>query len=602
MSTLFSPASHNTLTEGPRIPPELFEIFQSEADELLQSIENNLELLAANSANKEILWEIRRNAHTLKGAAGAVGIDAVVALSHLFEDVVNTFGRTSTASSLTLLSDIAGLARSVIDGNNSRISDKLSALRDRAARSDDPSPKVDLPAAVAPKHPQYSNPALNPANVARVSLLKIDECLSVAAQLLERESAIAAQIDILNAQGSELIRYAEKLEVADSREAILKSGREISSLGNAILLLATELASGAAFDKERNRDLNSKLETMRMIAFGTIAPRLMGSIRAACEEAGTRAELIIENGEAEIDTVLLADMAEPLLHLLRNSAVHGIETPEQRVSAGKSETGKIMLSVALDHAGYMITIADDGRGIDIEALKLKAEKAGIISPHDARALNDSDALQLIFLEGISTAKTLGMSAGRGVGMRIVKESVESKNGTIAVASIPGSGTIFTVSLPSYVSDRDRAKTKMELSADYGSAESISILVVDDSPSIRYAAVRTIESRGWRAIAASGGRAALAILSNINDLPAVIISDIEMPEMNGFELVANLKSDEKLCEIPVVMCSSRQDESCVRTMQELKVRGFVPKPFTENDLVKAIENAGAQISITSTADC
>ena len=156
---------------------------------------------------------------------------------------------------------------------------------------------------------------------------------------------------------------------------------------------------------------------------------------------------IIEGQETEVDRSVIEQLRDPLMHLLRNSVDHGIEPADARVAAGKPETGTVRLSAYQEKDIIIITINDDGKGIDPEAARQAAVKKNLLSAEAAADLSDSDAVNLIFASGLSTAGKVTEVSGRGVGLDVVKTNIELLNGSVTVASEIGKGTTFTVTLP-----------------------------------------------------------------------------------------------------------------------------------------------------------
>jgi two-component system, chemotaxis family, sensor kinase CheA len=157
--------------------------------------------------------------------------------------------------------------------------------------------------------------------------------------------------------------------------------------------------------------------------------------------------LILRGQETELDRSVIEEINDPLIHLLRNSVDHGIETPGERRAAGKNPRGTVILSARHEQGRIVLTVEDDGKGIDLEKLKKSAVNKGMISEAEAAVMPDDKAIDLIFASGVSTAKTVSDISGRGVGMDIVRNNIERLNGTILVDTHPGHGSTFTISLP-----------------------------------------------------------------------------------------------------------------------------------------------------------
>ena len=206
-----------------------------------------------------------------------------------------------------------------------------------------------------------------------------------------------------------------------------------------------ELPSALAYIERTISDLQYEVTQIRMIPVAHIFNRFPKLVRDICRSQRKKADLIVEGSDIEIDRTILEGIVDPLVHLLRNAVDHGIETPEERLSAGKPERGRIRLAAHREHGFVFITVEDDGRGIDVEKLKRKAVEKGLI-PENAK-MRDEDALKLIFIPGFSTSDRVTEISGRGVGMDVVKTRVESLGGSVEVYSEKGKGTSVVLKLP-----------------------------------------------------------------------------------------------------------------------------------------------------------
>ncbi len=183
----------------------------------------------------------------------------------------------------------------------------------------------------------------------------------------------------------------------------------------------------------------------RLVPLSTMIPRLYRTARAVALKQGKEFELILEGQETEVDRTVIEEIAGPLLHLMRNAVNHAIETPEVRLQQGKSAAGQIKLSAAYEGNQVVITVRDDGTGIDAERVRNAAIARGYIQPE--QVLSDSDIIEFIFRPGFSTAQVLSEESGRGVGLDVVRDSVSRLRGTLEVESTPGQGTAFTMKFP-----------------------------------------------------------------------------------------------------------------------------------------------------------
>ena len=475
----------------------------------------------------------------------------------------------------------------------------------------------------------------------------------------------------------------------------------------------------SVFDEQRRLidELQEWLLHVRMVEFGSLSPRLQRAVRVTCDEEQKKAELRIVNESVEVDTQILDSLIEPLMHLLKNSVAHGIEDTGTRRLMGKPDSGTISIAVENDETHIVLRVSDDGRGISPEAVKEKAVMLGQLTEAQAAELSDEEALELIFLPGLSTAEKLNLSAGRGVGMSIVKESIAAGRGSIMIESTSLKGTTFVVRMPlalavtkvllTRVSGRtyalplrpithiaeltddvfagidgkkvdihgkklplfqlpvflgnepveaaqllgrsalvyesaDRscaiaveevmtteevvikplAKPLDKINGILGAAilgngelvpiidmhsllrrktiksvpvpppapreKTISILIVDDSPSVRHMTSKVVKSAGWEPRTAKDGLDALEQLKACDDLPAIILSDIEMPRMDGYEFAASLQRSEKFSHIPVIMITSRTAEKHREKALENGVSQYLTKPYEDRELIDSIK--------------
>ncbi|MDB5556393.1 MAG: cheA, partial [Rhizobium sp.] len=192
-------------------------------------------------------------------------------------------------------------------------------------------------------------------------------------------------------------------------------------------------------------ELRDTMMVLRMVPVATLFSRFRRLVHDLAHETGKVIELVTEGESTEVDKTVIERLADPLVHLVRNSCDHGLETPDDRRAAGKIDSGRVTLSARQAGGEVIITIKDDGRGIDRERVRAKAESSGIIAPN--AQLSDQEVLQLILQPGFSTAQQVTNLSGRGVGMDVVKRTIESLRGTIDIASKPGEGSTITLRIP-----------------------------------------------------------------------------------------------------------------------------------------------------------
>jgi len=192
-------------------------------------------------------------------------------------------------------------------------------------------------------------------------------------------------------------------------------------------------------------ELRDNTMSIRMLEIGSTFSKFKRLVRDLSAELGKEIELIVHGGETEIDKTVIEKLGDPLVHLIRNSIDHGIETPQERVAAGKPAKGHITLTATHSGGSVLIEISDDGKGINKEAVLKKARANGIVS--ETAELPDKEVFELIFASGFSTAETISSVSGRGVGMDVVRRNIESLRGTIDITSTQGKGTTITLKLP-----------------------------------------------------------------------------------------------------------------------------------------------------------
>ncbi|MFL5320236.1 MAG: chemotaxis protein CheW, partial [Myxococcaceae bacterium] len=195
------------------------------------------------------------------------------------------------------------------------------------------------------------------------------------------------------------------------------------------------------------KDLHDKVMTVRMTPIQIITDRLPRVARDIARKRGREVDLVITGAEIELDRAILDELADPLLHLLRNCIDHGLESPDDRTAAGKKASGRLLINVRRDRDRVVVDMEDDGRGMDAEKLKAAAVARGLITADAAARMNEREAFMLSCLPGVSTARDVSDISGRGVGMDAVKRAVENVGGTLEIESEKGKGTRFTLRLP-----------------------------------------------------------------------------------------------------------------------------------------------------------
>jgi two-component system chemotaxis sensor kinase CheA len=194
-------------------------------------------------------------------------------------------------------------------------------------------------------------------------------------------------------------------------------------------------------------ELQEEIKRVRMLPLSTITTTFGRMVRDLAREQNKQVTLTIEGGETELDKRVLEQIKDPLIHLLRNAVDHGMETPAERERSGKPAGGHIVLSASQQGNRIVITVSDDGFGLDLEAIRMSATRKGLLRMGEADKLSDAEVANLIFNSGLSTSKIITDISGRGVGMDVVRQNVEELHGTLEVEFEPNQGTTFTMTLP-----------------------------------------------------------------------------------------------------------------------------------------------------------
>lgn len=525
------------------ITQEDLKLFLQEADEQIQVLDEDLIKLEKESDNSELMQEIFRAAHTLKGSSAMVGNQRMSELAHAMENVLDNVRKgaltvspqvidallhgldvlrllrkemvTDCAAPTEISDCVAELAAALNKGGQSNarnvrpvgslsLDDEARVRMDKARQEGKNAYRIEV--SLDPKTEwasvrcfqvvrELSSPADILATVPSMQEIEGGKagCLL---QLLITDSRSQDEIKSLIGTVPDVVKVevsaysaAEPAEttvakpslstdvITDKNKGEDKSNQtvrvDVSRLDTLLeqvgelVVKRNQLSQlgrivGEKFcDDEVVRNLaNSVVQiakiigtlqqdvmTIRLqpieIVFNTL-PRMM---RDLARKENKKIDFIIEGRETEVDRSVIEHLRDPLMHLLRNAADHGIETPEERIAAGKSETGTVWLSAYHEQDRIVINLKDDGKGIDPELLRQTAVRKGFLSPDAVAMLSDKEAINLILRSGFSTAKKVSEISGRGVGMDVVATNIEALGGTVDIASETGRWTQLTLTLP-----------------------------------------------------------------------------------------------------------------------------------------------------------
>ncbi len=542
------------------LDPELLASFYEEAEGHLQDMARLAGMLESQISvqhpvspeHREILRQIRRSVHTLKGAAAAVGLSNVSSFAHSAEDLSDWLYESAADISpeeIALLAQSGDLLESLVaDPGNARESE-VRALREklqaktgavgagfgvRGTGSAESAPERSRDAEIAAETRHFAETHCSaslqpsPSKTLRVSMDRLDDMVSLAGELMIALSAFDQGMNAFRQAASDLDLARERLRnIARDMEIgyeglslisgsilrpILSMGgtpalmsaaaaragasRTVVGLGNADSLLTSHLSLlpfsefpefdpleldrysrlnqiirmlnessadvgalvmllanlGSEFDGNLTRqrvllsELQDKMMRVRTAPMEAISSRLRRTVRELSAKLGKNIRFVIEGEDLELDREIWEKIADPLMHLLRNAADHGIEAPQQRQASGKPPTGLLKLSASREGNQAVFRISDDGSGIDTEAVRRAAFRLGI-SEKRAAEMSEEELFSLIFQPGFSTREQISEISGRGVGMDVVRQNTESLKGSIRVISALGKGTRFTLRVP-----------------------------------------------------------------------------------------------------------------------------------------------------------
>ncbi|MDD2273258.1 MAG: chemotaxis protein CheA [Desulfuromonadaceae bacterium] len=402
------------------------DLFVSEARSHLSAFGELIVHIEKSAADPAALDELFRHAHSMKGMAATMGYEHIVALAHIMENQLSRirsgeFPLQSVIADL-LLEGSDTLARLVaeIEAGSSTSEDTTGLIR-RLATFD---PSAKAPTISKTPHEGTEAPP-EPIAAAPHQFRQTDSFKSIRI----RTETLDHLVNITGELITNRYRLAEAIGLADATEC-----REPLHQLTGLL-----------------RALRDEVFKARMLPFAIIAERFPRLVRDLARKQRKDVDFQLVGNEIELDRGILEEIAEPIIHILRNAVDHGLETAAERVAAGKSAAGTVTMTVCRDQDHVEIIIADDGRGMDPERLKQKAVERGIISPERAAQMTTQDAYQLICAPGFSTAATVTDISGRGVGMDAVREAVQTLVGVLTIHSTSGRGSRFVMRLPITVS-------------------------------------------------------------------------------------------------------------------------------------------------------
>jgi chemosensory pili system protein ChpA (sensor histidine kinase/response regulator) len=501
----------------PELEPEVLSYFIPEAQEYLDVLEANLLQLDKDPQDKELINQLFRSAHTLKGSAYTVGFQSIGDLVHHVEDFMGALRDSSLRvlpGHTDLMLQAIDVVRVLIRRDTTKVRDtrqRFNAVRSQlrefnknsthemtsVSRRDETSDSV-VPGRSGPDRYSGSDDRASSETlggereVIRVSHGRLERLMNLVGELVIGRGRLEQRLQVLEQLSQQVLVFKGRLvdsvqSFADKHtftyqeapSSSLASGgqgfpefRDFDSLDldkyDDFNILARRIGEVTADISESMSQLDgsirkahdemSQLQQLtllmrdeiahaRMVPIGTPFTRFRRAVREMARASGKEVSLITSGEQTEVDTGVVEQLVDPMVHLVRNAVYHGIESAADRIAKGKPAVGTVSLHAAHRGNSVIIEVEDDGAGLDLEKIRAKAGKVGLAQPHQIHAMSDADLFRLIFTPGFSTADKIGDQAGRGVGLDVVKRAVESMNGHIDVESERGVGTKFTLNLP-----------------------------------------------------------------------------------------------------------------------------------------------------------
>ena len=550
--------------------------------------------------------------------------------------------------------------------------------------------------------------------------------LETEAQIVHRQE----QIESEGAEGFDALEFDRYSQLQQLSRSLLESASDLIDLRATVVDKSRDMETLLMQQSRVNTELQEGLMRSQMVHFARMVPRLRRGVRQVSGELGKRVEFRVYNADGEMDRRVLERILPALEHMLRNAIDHGIESEAQRREAGKPDVGEIAMRFERQGGDVVIQIWDDGGGVDLDAVRRKAESLGLITPDVD--LSDRQLLEYIFHAGFTTSDSISQISGRGVGMDVVRSEIKQLGGSVDINSQRGQGTRFEIRLPFTVSvnralmvsiggevyavplnniegivrvspyeleeyyqedgpDFEYAgqnyqiqymgqllgvahphlessteqrpvllvrnadqPTAVQVDGLMGSREVVvkslgpqfaavpglsgatvlgdgsvviivdmlaslrassarqlasgeqdfalqdsgekRVMVVDDSVTVRKVTSRLLQRQRMEVLLARDGMDAVTQLQDMELLPDVILLDIEMPRMDGFEVAGRLRSNPRLQNIPIIMISSRTGSKHRQRAEGLGIDAFLGKPYQEMQLLKTIDDVLATAEV------
>ena len=456
---------------------DLLREFLTETNESLDVVDVELVKFEADPNNTKVLDNIFRLVHTIKGTCGFLGLPRLEALAHAAETLMGKFrdGTSVTGGAVTLVLSTIDRIKEILADLEQTQTEPAGDDQDLIAELE----KMSIAAVKAPSKPVAAVGTLvpqtleRPLRVGEVSLDELERAFrETAVEAPPPPPKVEAKVDPKADKKQARPAAARNDKEKDKDEEKLEGGVSAQSIRVNVDTLETLMTMVSELVLTRNQlleivrrhedsefkvplqrlsnvtaELQDGVMKTRMQPIGNAWQKLPRIVRDLANELGKQIELDMHGAETELDRQVLDLIKDPLTHMVRNSADHGLENPADRKANGKPEKGTIKLSAYHEGGHIIIEIADDGRGLNIEKIRRKALDSGLASESDLDKMSESQIYKYIFAAGFSTAQAVTNVSGRGVGMDVVRTNIDVIGGTIDLKSVAGEGTTFTIKIP-----------------------------------------------------------------------------------------------------------------------------------------------------------
>ncbi len=733
---------------------QLLPIFLEEAADLLPRIGGILRQWRGAPEDNSAREALKRALHTLKGSARMAGamrlgeavhaletqviergeqivapayLDSLEAAYDHFTDVIDhlksgAVAPEPAASPETAAASQASVMPAGLVMPAARIDDEMRTRQSLRLKSDIMDTLLNEAGEVAIARARIENVLASYKQTAQELASNVERLRSQLRELeIQAESQMHSRLSQVDEGHFDPLEFDRFTRLQELTRLMAESVNDVSTAQDNLLSGLNETDNALLLQSRMTRNLQQELMHIRMVPLNTLAERLHRVVRQTAKETGRKAQLDLDGGQTEMDRAVLDKIAAPLEHLVRNAVAHGVETPENRTQAGKAEYGELRLLARQEGNEIVITLADDGAGIDLAAVREQAEARGWLKPGDE--VGPEQLEQLLFRSGFSTAKEVTEVAGRGVGLDVVKNEIAGIGGRVKLETEPGKGARFTIRLPltlaltqvvlaraggqtwalpaslvtlvrEFKVDQVQAlheagylelngeqfplrtladlvgrkaqpgegryrtvlllhagaqRLAIRIDALEGNYEAVVknigpqlariagisgatvlgdgrvalilnpfqlaerapatliehepeivelaplVMVVDDSLTVRKITTRFLQREGYRVCTARDGVEALELLED--EMPAVMLLDIEMPRMDGFEVVRHVRAGATTRDLPIIMITSRTADKHRSHALEGGVDAYMGKPYQEDELLAEIQRLSGQTVAT-----